>query len=169
MAVTGVAIGPVCGVRLLTDREAAMTARVRPLRRIHPRASATHTTVWLDALLAEGVTVRRRLTAVVGARKTRARLGMLGVPLAMTAALAAPQWWAALPLVPCAWWWAPRTWGWEWIVAVGRGLIGAEWASLGANALAVFPDVQLAVGAMWAGLPAVIALSAAIGSRGAWV
>lgn len=82
-------------------------------------------------------------------RTARPRLGMLGIPLAITASLLNQSWWCLPGLTLCAWWWAPRNRGWEWIVAVGRGLIGAEWALVGSNALARSPsDVWLA-GAFW--------------------
>ena len=145
-------------------REAAMATRACPLGRIHPHAPAMPT-VSLDVLLTAGRTARRRLLAIVDARTARPRLGMLGVPLAMTAAFVAAQWWAPLPLAACGWWWAPRAWGWEWLVAVGRGLIAAEWACMGASALAAFPGSRPVVGAVWAGLPALLALSAALGLK----
>jgi hypothetical protein len=77
-------------------------------------------------------------------RQTRARLAMLGVPLAITAGLMVGQSWTVIPLSVCAWWWAPRYTGWEWVVALGRGLVGAAWASLVSSALVNFPAHMLA-------------------------
>jgi hypothetical protein len=83
------------------------------------------------------------------ARTARQRLGMLGIPLAITASLLTQSWWCLPGLTLCAWWWAPRNRGWEWIVAMGRGLIGAEWALVGSSALARSPDNVWLVGAFW--------------------
>jgi hypothetical protein len=83
------------------------------------------------------------------ARQPRARLGLLGVPLAITASLMAGVWWTALPLALCAWWWSPRNAGWEWVGAVGRGLVGAEWAFIGSSAIVSFPHDLPIVGALW--------------------
>ena len=74
---------------------------------------------------------------------------MVGIPLAMVAAcLTQPL--LVVPLMVCAWWWAPRTLALEWSVACGRGLIGTEWALIGANALAAWPGRTLLVGTCWA-------------------
>jgi hypothetical protein len=81
------------------------------------------------------------------ARTARPQLGMLGMPLAITASLLTQSWWCLPGLTLCAWWWAPRSRGW--IVAVGRGLIGAEWALVGSSALATSPDHVWLVGAFW--------------------
>lgn len=89
------------------------------------------------------------LTRRAVARTARPRLGMLGIPLAITASLLTQSWWCLPGLTLCGWWWAPRSRGWEWIVAVGRGLIGAEWALVGSSALARSPDDVLLVGAFW--------------------
>jgi hypothetical protein len=93
--------------------------------------------------------VRLRLAMTATSRRQRARLGMLGVPLSMVAALVSEQWWAILPLTLCAWWWAPQDTGWEWVGAVGRGLVGAEWVLIGSSALARFPDHVLLIGVFW--------------------
>lgn len=95
------------------------------------------------------VFVRFGLVISATSRRQRPRLGMLGVPLAAVAGLVSEQWWTILPLTLCAWWWAPQDTGWEWVGAVGRGLVGAEWALVGASALARFPDHVLLVGVCW--------------------
>ncbi len=100
-----------------------------------------------------------RSLTVLATRPTRARLGMLGVPLAMVAVMMAGFWWAILPLTVCAWWWSPSSWGWEWLVAVGRGLIALEWAYMGAGSLAAFPGQRLTVTAVWIGLPLALTTS----------
>ena len=93
--------------------------------------------------------VKLRLATVATSRRQRARLGMLGVPLAVVAAAGSERWWTIFPLTFCAWWWAPQGTGWEWVGAVGRGLVGAEWALIGSSAIARFPDHVLLVGVFW--------------------
>jgi hypothetical protein len=127
-----------------------MATKASPVHRITSRIPAM-STVSLDALLSMGTTARRLLSTEADARSARPRIGMLCVPLAMIGALVAGQWWAVAPLVVCAWWWTPRTWGWEWLSAVGRGAVGAEWAYIGASALASFPRARLIVGVVWVG------------------
>lgn len=85
---------------------------------------------------------------------------MLTVPLAITASLITGQLWTVLPLAACAWWWAPQHTGWEWIGAVGRGLIGAEWVLVGSNALAAFPNARTIVEVCWVLSILILALGA---------
>jgi len=82
-------------------------------------------------------------------RKPRPHLANIAVPLGMTASVVGQQWWTLIPLGLFAWWWAPRDWGWEWAVAIGRGIISAEWAVTGAYALQAFPDARSAVETSW--------------------
>lgn len=73
---------------------------------------------------------------------------MLGLPLAITAAcMTQPL--LVFPLGVCAWWWTPRRWGWEWTAVMGLGLVGTEWALIGANAIAAFPAQRLIVEVSW--------------------
>ncbi len=109
--------------------------------------------------------VRFRLTTNATLRRQRARLGMLGVPLAMVAGLVSQQWWVILPLTLCAWWWAPRDTGWEWVGAVGRGLVGAEWALIGSSALAGFPDHALLIGTLWLLGAGLLGVCGSVGAR----
>jgi hypothetical protein len=125
-----------------------MAARTSLLskRRPHTRAILTDP----SGVLRRASTVAwLRLVVTAASRRTRAHLGMLGVPLAITASLMAGVWWTVLPLALCAWWWTPRYTGWEWVGAVGRGLVGAEWAFIGCNAIVTFPHHLLIVGALW--------------------
>lgn len=124
---------------------AAKTGLARDSRR-HTRETFVDPFVVLGQALA---LVRLRLATTATSRRQRARLGMLGVPLAIVAALVSERWWTILPLTLCAWWWAPQDTGWEWVGAVGRGLVGAEWALIGSSALARFPDHVLLVGVFW--------------------
>lgn len=91
-------------------------------------------------------------------RRTHTLLANIAVPLGIAAAIGSDQWWAVLPLGLCAWWWAPRDSGWEWVVAIGRGLVTAEWALVGAYALAAFAPERVVVGAIWAGIPMTLAV-----------
>jgi hypothetical protein len=125
-----------------------MAARTSLLSKRHSHTRATSSDL-RGMLHRASMVVWRRLVVTAASRRTRARLGMLGVPLAMTAGLVAGLWWTVLPLALCAWWWAPRHKGWEWIGAVGRGLIGAEWAFIGSSAIATFPHDSFLVGVFW--------------------
>ena len=140
--------------RLLT-----MTVKARLLHHSQQQAPAVPAFSF-DVLSRRGLLAWRRLMAGAGVRKTRPRLVQLGVPLAFTAAAVSALWWALLLLVACAWLWAPRDWGWEWVVVVGRGLIGAEWALVGSYALAAFPSQRAAVAGGWVLAAALLALCA---------
>jgi hypothetical protein len=145
------------------------TAAMEMTRSSLVRCQAAHKRlVTAGTLVALGKTTEialdRGLT-MVATRPTRARLGMLGVPLAIVAALMSGQWWALLPLALCSWWWSPSSWGWEWLAATGRGLIATEWALLGAGSLAAFPGQRLTVGAAWVMLPVVLAACSTRGKR----
>jgi hypothetical protein len=142
-----------------------MAARTSLLseRRPHTRATLAD----LYGMLRRAFTVMRlRLVVTAASRHTRARLGMLGVPLAITASLIAGLWWTVLPLALCAWWWSPRYIGWEWVGAVGRGFVGAAWARLGSSAFVSFPDNAPEVGAFWLlGVGLLVGGSGALGRR----
>jgi hypothetical protein len=125
-----------------------MAARTKVVSKRAPYARVTFTDTF-DLRRRVSVLVRMQL-AKATVRQSRARLGLLGVPLAVTASLMAGVWWTALPLTLCAWWWSPRNTGWEWVSAVGRGLVGAEWAFLGSSAIVNFPHDLLIVGILWA-------------------
>jgi hypothetical protein len=86
-------------------------------------------------------------------RKVRERRAMVTVPLALAASLMCGVWVLVPLLGACAWWWAPSAWGWEWLEAVGRGVLTTEWGLVGAGALAAFPTARLAVLCVWVALP----------------
>jgi len=96
-------------------------------------------------------TTRASAAAAVRRRKARPHLAYLGVPLAIIAAA-----WDAPLLTPllafCAWWWAPHEWGYEWIMVVGRGVVGVEWALIGVDLIDVYPTAPLEAGAIWVGV-----------------
>lgn len=125
-----------------------MAARTGSLSKRRPHMPATSADLY-SALCRASKVIWLRLMTTAASRRTRARLGMLGVPLAITASLITGLWWTVVPLALCAWWWAPRYTGWEWVGAVGRGLVGAAWALLGSGAFVSFPNNALAVGAFW--------------------
>jgi hypothetical protein len=103
----------------------------------------------IDVLRRLGAAVQVRIGRAVSSRAARPRIAMLGVPLSVVAAVVSGAWLMVVPLALGAWWWAPRDWGWEWLVAVGRGLIGAEWALVGSDALARYYDHLLVIGTFW--------------------
>jgi hypothetical protein len=112
----------------------------------------------LEKRLQTQVDARHQARSGADARQTRPRLANVAVPLSVAASIMSEQWWALLPLGVCAWWWAPRDRGWEWAVAIGRGLITAEWALVGAYALGAFPANRAVVGVIWAGIPTMFAV-----------
>jgi len=126
----------------------------------HARAPFADSSGWLRR--ASSI-VWLRLLATVASRRTRARLGMLTVPLAITASLITGLWWMVLPLTVCAWWWAPQHTGWEWLGAIGRGLIAAEWVLVGSSALAAFPSERTVVETFWVLSILILALGSSVG------
>jgi hypothetical protein len=68
-----------------------------------------------------------------------------------------------LPLTVCAWWWAPQHTGWEWLGAIGRGLIAAEWVLVGSSALAAFPSARTVVETFWVLSILILALGSRVG------
>ncbi len=123
------------------------------------RAMTRHAST-LEKRLQTQVDARHQARSGADARQTRPRLVNVAVPLSVAASIMSEQWWALLPLSVCAWWWAPRHRGWEWAVAIGRGLITAEWAIVGAYALGAFPERRMVVGAVWVLAAVLLAASA---------
>jgi hypothetical protein len=118
-------------------------ASYRRMRRMRERAWSQTTVLARAAVAAVSTTAARRQPCPL--------LGQVGVPLAVMAALLVQPWCAAC-LLPCAWWWAPRRRGGEWAVAVGRGVVGAEWAWSSFGALATFPRERILVEGFWIAL-----------------
>jgi hypothetical protein len=111
-----------------------------------PRESSTlaEPMAWLAS---RATSLVRELVAASGRRKAQPYLANLGIPLALIASFLAMP--GLVPaLIACGWWWAPREQRWEWLVVAGRGLVGTEWALLGVNLLAAYPDYRLVGGYM---------------------
>ena len=103
-----------------------------------------------------------RARAAASRRASRPHLAYLGIPLAMVATLLTVPIFSPA-LIVCGWWWAPRDWGWEWLVVAGRGLLGLEWALVGLNLLADFPNSRVINGLAWTTAALVIGGIAHIG------
>jgi hypothetical protein len=109
-----------------------------------PRESSTlaEPMAWLAS---RATSLVRELVAATGRRKAQPYLANLGIPLALVASFLAMP--GLVPaLIACGWWWAPREQRWEWLVVAGRRLVGTEWALLGVNLLAAYPDYRLVGG-----------------------
>lgn len=103
--------------------------------------------------------VRSRVAVELAVRRRCPLLASIGVPLGIIAS-SLTQPWCVAPLVVCAWWWAPSDRGPVWLVAVGRGILGIEWAYGGLGALASFPRERLLVEVSWVSFAALLAVLA---------
>ncbi len=92
------------------------------------------------------------------ARRERLWVGLVAIPLAMTATGLLDQWWTWPVLLTCAWA-CTRSWHWTWLLSLELGAVGTMWAMVGAHALASYPADRLLVAAIWAAVP--LALAAA--------
>jgi len=106
--------------------------------------------------------IRTDIHDLVESRWPRPWLGMVAVPLEATACILVGYYnhvliWTFIPLAVAAWWWCPRESRWIWLLALQGGCVGAEWAFVGAAALAVFPNHLLLVGVIWGGFAAALA------------
>lgn len=110
--------------------------------------------VTIEPLIARTTT---RLVREWHARTERPLIGVISVPLLMTGTGLSGLWWTWPPLLGVAWVATPA-WRWTWVLSFQLAVIGAEWASVGAVALASAPESRLLVGVAWAAFP--LALSA---------
>ena len=94
------------------------------------------------------------------ARDDDAMLGMVAIPLAMTATGLLGLWWT-WPVLVIESAIAARSWRWSWIVALELAFVGTEWAFVGACAMASWPSLILPIGTVWAAFPAVLAVAVA--------
>ena len=102
-------------------------------------------------------------------RTRRPYVGTLGVALVLQAALVAGAWWTAPALVFLAWSWNrgdPQTV----FIAVGLGVIGTAWTTIGVSLIPLSPGSFLLPGAVWIVLALLMAASSAVarhrGSKG---
>lgn len=102
-------------------------------------------------------------------RTRRPYLGTLGVALVLQATLLAGVWWTAPALVLLAWSWnrgEPQAV----FVAVGLGLIGTAWTTIGLSLIPLSPGSFLLPGAVWIALALLMAIASAMarksGSKG---
>jgi len=84
-------------------------------------------------------------------RRDRPWLALVAVPLAMNASGLTQLWWLWVPLLAGAAACTPA-WRWSWVLGFQLGVIGTEWAYVGATSLAQWPAQRLVVGAIWAGV-----------------
>jgi hypothetical protein len=105
------------------------------------------------------------VSAAWRARRERLWIGLVAIPLAMTATGLLNQWWTWPVLLACAWA-CTRSWRWLWLLSLELGFVGAMWAAVGAAALARLPNDRLLVGAIWAAFPLALAGAGATNATG---
>jgi hypothetical protein len=76
---------------------------------------------------------------------------MIAAPLAMDACGLLQLWWLWLPLLLGAASCRPA-WRWGFVLTFQLGVLGTEWAYVGATALAQWPTQRPVVGVVWAGV-----------------
>lgn len=94
----------------------------------------------------------------------RPYLGTLGVGLAIQAALVAGAWWLCPALAFLAWAWTARDLQ-ATTVAVGLGLIGYAWTTIGMSLIPVTPGHFALPGGVWIGLALLMAGASHISHR----
>lgn len=89
-------------------------------------------------------------------RRERVWIGVVAIPLAMTATGLLNLWttWPVLLLCASA---CTPSWRWLWLLSLELGVVGVMWADVGATALARLPDDRLLVGAIWTTFPIALA------------
>jgi hypothetical protein len=81
-------------------------------------------------------------------RTDRPWLALVAVPLAMNASGLTEHWWLWIPLTIGAAACSPA-WRWTWVLSVQLGIVGTEWAYVGAVSLAMWPMHRTLVGIVW--------------------
>jgi len=84
-------------------------------------------------------------------------IGLVAVPLAMTAAALLGQWWV-WPVLTLDSSLASR-WRWAWMLSLELGFVGTEWAFVGAYSLGMWPSSVLPIGVVWTAFPALLAVA----------
>ncbi len=97
-------------------------------------------------------------------RRERPWLGLVAVPLEMTATALANMWWT-WPVLLLGAWVCLRSWVWSWVLTLELGLVGLVWGYVGASYLAQFPDEPLLVGAVWMAFPGVLVVAGVVNRR----
>jgi hypothetical protein len=91
-------------------------------------------------------------------RRERQWLGLVAVPLAMLATALSGMWWT-WPLLLAGAWTVLHTWHWLWLLTLELAVIGAQWAILGAMALANSSANWLVIGLAWVAFPLALAIA----------
>lgn len=141
----------------MTTQTAAPTTRRRAAR--VPRTAGE----LLAILAGSHAAALNRAQYVIATRTPRPRLALIAVPLGVCAAVLSGALWIVCPLAVTAWWWLDDESHWGWMGAVGRGVVAAEWAAMGGNALVAFPESTTVVDAAWIGSALLLAV---FGHRG---
>ena len=83
-------------------------------------------------------------------------LAVIATPLAMIATAECGLWWIWPVLIVCSRAWT-RSAIWNWVLSIEEGIVGWEWAFVGAASLAAFPADRAVIGALWIGFPLALA------------
>ena len=97
-------------------------------------------------------------------RRERAWLGLVAVPLAMTASGLVGMWWT-WPLLVAGSWACTPSWRWSWMLALEEAFVSVQWAFVGAVALAQSPSARLLVGALWTAFPVTLVATGEMNRR----
>ena len=83
-------------------------------------------------------------------------IGVVAVPVAMTATGLLDQWWSwPVLLIEAAI--STRSQRWSWVLSLELGYVGTAWAFVGADALGSWPTLVLPIGVVWAAFPVLLA------------
>jgi hypothetical protein len=97
-------------------------------------------------------------------RRERLWLTWVAVPLAMNAAGLEGLWWMWVPLVLVGAASSP-SWRWNWVLSIQLGIVGTEWAFLGATSLGTWSSHQAVIGVCWTGAALALALAGIVNRR----
>lgn len=97
-------------------------------------------------------------------RRDRPWLAIVAVALAMNASGLVQLWWLWVPLLLGAATCTPE-WRWSWVLSFQLGVVGTEWAYVGATSLGQWPGQRLLIGATWALVVLFLAVAAKLNRR----
>jgi len=100
--------------------------------------------------------------SLIAQRRDRARLSLIAVPLAMTAATASLQLWLLPPLVFLGWYWGSKEESWLWLLGIQEACFTVVWVFLGAATLAALPQYRLLVGIGWIGYAGLMLMAGSV-------